>query len=387
MGAVITAELISWGLAGVFGCLIDLGSGYLLSGLPPPNFALLADYVGTWKLGTSYYIAENLNWGRIFLGVSAALKWNWMILLGWMWALSLLIFILALSCGARRVQGHWQDTHLSARTERWHQTWFSPRFLRKSYDRYRCRMLERNPLGWLQRYAIRSRLTTIGWCAIILFIDSILISCKQPWIYYDCIQMWLVMLLVIHMSNDAATHFHSDRNNGFLELLLITPLSIWEVLWGRLWSFWKRFVVPVALIIALSECMIWMDIANPSFFALYRYLLVALLAAPCIGFYLSIRLGNAMLAVILNVFFIGLLPLTVPALNDILNGLPLRSTAPWFFFLIGHPLHPEGLLDWLACGCQLFLALWGLLRIKIILRLRSFAVSRSLKSTWSAYPN
>ena len=373
LAAVIIAEILAWICAGILGQLIDFGMRFSLTGLAPASYSQLADYVGYWKLRPPYLAVENLSWGQIFLGAPVAIEWNWILFLFWILATCSLMFLLALTVCTRRVESHWQDTPKSARTEQWHKTWFSPRFWQNAYQQYRIRMLRNNPLGWLQRYAVRSRLTTIGWCAIILLTYSLLISCKQPWVYYDSIQMWLILLIVLHMCNDAATHLNVERDSGLLELMLITPLSIMEILWGRLCSFWRRFTLPAILIIGLSEWMIWRDIANSSIFGMYQYLLIGLLTAPCIGFYFSIRLRNSLLAVLVNILIVGLLPLIIPEIGNMLYGFEFHPRLPWFFDIIGHPSHSQGMLERFVRWLQIALASWSFFAVFEMLRLRSFA--------------
>src|SRR5439155_969594 len=128
---------------------------------------------------------------------------------------------------------------------------------------YRRRVLDRNPMGWLERYATRRSVTALVWSCVIMLVDSWLIARRQPWTYFEFAQMWIAILLTLNLTFEAATLFRQERYNGVLELLLVTPLSVDRLVIARLSSFWKRFFPPVALALGLSTLMIWLDLAQP----------------------------------------------------------------------------------------------------------------------------
>jgi len=107
------------------------------------------------------------------------------------------------------------------------------------------RMLERNPVGWLQHYSWRARLSKWMWC---LFM--ILVECAASMNMYDAflIQQWLGMVLLLGVAFSAAVSFRAERETGALELMLVSPLRVAGIMHGRVRGIWTQYLPCVLLI-------------------------------------------------------------------------------------------------------------------------------------------
>lgn len=152
-------------------------------------------------------------------------------------------FLLA---AARIVPHVWQDKGLTVRGQRWRE-----RLVRWSVGHaagrkvYRSAMLERNPLCWLDdRYRLQKSLL---WAALLAAISL------GAWLFSlyptDCLDDDVVIPTVLTVQGVllvwlafAATHrLAEDKRNGALELLLATPISVREILRGRLLALRRQF--------------------------------------------------------------------------------------------------------------------------------------------------
>lgn len=316
---------------------LSLGFGWAFVNLLGFVFAnWLAASLPNWRVAEDFSLylvtgglSAGQSWSADFAKAAPAVLRFWVELLACSLLLSMLIFLLCVSAAAHRVRTLWQDKPRSARHVRWRNFWLAPRFWTRRFAAHRGSVLDRNPLGWLERYATGRRFAKLGWAGVILFVDGWLLSQKMPWTYFEFAQIWLTILLALHFAADAATLFRQERETGALELLLVTPLSVNRLIALRLAAFWKRFLPPVALAIGLSTLMIWLDVAQSPCSDFRVLLFLSYAIAPILGFWLSLRLRSFTTA-FLVVFGITLgLPMLWPQ-------IPHLATLewPWFFYPI-----------------------------------------------------
>jgi ABC-type transport system involved in multi-copper enzyme maturation permease subunit len=239
----------------VFICQVALGFGFdwkevsIEEFLIGPPF-LLTGAGGVWN--------ELINSTPVNAGVR-----QWLLVGGETLFLSVLFSVLMILVIARRVRESWRRDDLSARQIWWQRFLFSPRFLRSALQIRMRRMLERNPIGWLQQRTASARLTKWGWCLIVAIAQCLLLG----WFGQSDFNEWelgLLILLAFGLAASAAGSFQRERENGSLELLLVTPVSVVQVIIGRLRGVWGQFLPAVCLcVIALSVLNLALGTAAP----------------------------------------------------------------------------------------------------------------------------
>ena len=122
---------------------------------------------------------------------------------------------------------------------RYHDFRFGPSFHRA---KTRKRLLDSNPLYWL---AHRDRVSSIGLTAlcIIILITAQFLGVAQ-------LGLFIASLAILFRMAHASSHAISeDQKNGALELLLSTTLSVRQILSGLNRAMFRRFLLPVAVVI------------------------------------------------------------------------------------------------------------------------------------------
>jgi ABC-type transport system involved in multi-copper enzyme maturation permease subunit len=199
------------------------------------------------------------------------------------------------------------------------------------WDTRRAR--SRNPIAWLQEYSWSARLAKWGWLALACFGELFLIASTlferrgsyQP-------QAILAGIVLFGICLAGANSFRQERLSGAMELLLVTPLSPLQIMFGRLWGLWVHFLPAVAVI-----ALIW--------FAGGRYLWMApeagyvlvssLLFIPMIGLYVSLFPWNILVDAAI-VFITGVaLPVYAGAmLNSLAMMIAVQATGGVVAFVL-----------------------------------------------------
>ena len=162
---------------------------------------------------------------------------------------SLLIFFLVMLFAAFRLKSSWQENTSSPRQLWLQKTFCTPRFWLDRFQRRNQERLSRNPVGWLQQYSWSARLSKWGWCFAIIAFVSWLVGTDFTLLHQGCTLLKNGMLVSIAFS--AVGSFQREKQNGALELLLVTPLRENQIIWGRLWGIWGQ-VHPAFFILILS---------------------------------------------------------------------------------------------------------------------------------------
>ncbi|MCX6923114.1 MAG: hypothetical protein NT154_07885, partial [Verrucomicrobia bacterium] len=270
---------------------------------------------------------------------------------------SVALFILILYASVRRLRATWQDESPASEQPRWVKIFSSSEFWRSFFRWDTSRTLDRNPMAWLQEYSWTARLTKWGWLAVVLLTEFILLtgsivsrsSSGQP---------LLTVALGLGIAFSAVGSFRREQESGLLELLLVTPLSVRQLLGGRFWGICCHYLPALAVL-----WVGWMGdrALNPmrfgnGFMAAMVPHPVAFLLLIVLGLYLSLSRLNFFLAWLLT-WAIGF---AVPIIGR--TGLDRFTGAdPWVAF-------------GLSLTFQLTLAalMWFLLYRKV--RQREFAV-------------
>ena len=96
------------------------------------------------------------------------------------------------------------------------------------------------------------RVSKLGWCAVVLFVESLVMLSPRPWTYFDRAQIWTSIVLSGHMSLVSVLLFRRERESGLLELVLVTPVSAGQLIFRQCCAFWRRFLLPVGIPFFLS---------------------------------------------------------------------------------------------------------------------------------------
>jgi hypothetical protein len=161
---------------------------------------------------------------------------------------ALLILWAAIRFAGHCIKRTWTDRLSSVRRENWVRRYCSP-IGKESFARSMRRALEWNPVFWLQQYSWKARVTT--WTLCLGFVA--LGCCVTNGANSRMIGEWewkLMVVLAVVYTYAGVNGFYQEKKNGALELLLVTPVSVDELIFGRVFGLWKRFL-PTALLMVL----------------------------------------------------------------------------------------------------------------------------------------
>lgn len=180
--------------------------------------------------------------------------------------------------------------------------------------------MDGNPLHWIQQHSTLARTSSLAWCGLIMFVDSLLFLHPRPWEVYDQTQFWLAVGMVLHMSFASITALRKQRESGALELLLITPLGSSQLVWNCICGFWRRFLPPILLLVLLAQAFVWQEIVHLNEFHTFLFrvaasLVVGFLCIPAVGFYASLQFRSFGPAFLL----IGVTSLALPLMFGLLG--------------------------------------------------------------------
>jgi len=216
---------------------------------------------------------------------------------------ALLICMLVLLFAAARLKSSWQDNPPSARQLWLRKTFCTPRFWTGLLRRRNQARLSRNPVGWLQQYSWSARLSKWGWCAVIITIVSWFLASDFLILRPACVG--LKFALLISMAFSAVGSFQREKQNGALELLLVTPLREKQIIFGRLWGIWGQFL-PAFGILLLTAVSVSGFYSYGRYYAMHDMELNApgairdFVIVPIVGLYCAMRLKNFMAAWVLT---------------------------------------------------------------------------------------
>jgi ABC-type Na+ efflux pump permease subunit len=283
----------------------------VFGGAPPPE-------AFTWNLflifilsGADALVGGNMGSGiiRMIPGMAELLKW--LCVAGP--PVALLLFYVVARYAAWRVELSWQDKVPSRRRERLAKRYSTPLFS-NWWRRRMQRSLDRNPIAWLQQYSWKARAAKWGLCAIFIIIEGTA-SSGRPEIS-DIVQTPLLVTLAGVCTFIGVSGFLEEKRSGALELLLVTPISVNKLIFGRVWGLWKQFL-PAALILlifALLDFLAgssydyfrysrgrWFGEAFPTIFAIA----CAFLSLPVFATYFALRVKNLVFGAVLTWISLG----------------------------------------------------------------------------------
>jgi ABC-type transport system involved in cytochrome c biogenesis permease component len=202
---------------------------------------------------------------------------------------------------AWHIRRHWQDKPKTKRQAEVESFFCTPVFWKGAFRKWMRRSLERNPIGWLEKRRWSGRVTAWIWFSIMISFASTAVSLTS---FYrgDGASMLnaLMWLLLISMAYVAAGSFRRERETGALELIVVTPLSEREIIFGRLRGLWGHFLpafaVWVAVVLYISWVLrTWTTEEGWHWFTLLQFV-VYYAIVPILGLYFSLRSRFVLLA-------------------------------------------------------------------------------------------
>lgn len=350
-GALGISPTKLFGLSDSIGLLLRVVTGEVLVTLPRGPGTNRADWV-TWLLGLSCLV------------VSISL-----------------VGVVAVRLAARRVAQLWQEEPprpgaLELQRQLTRPILF-PGWIRK---RQRAR-LSRNPLVWIQHRTVAAALTRWGWILVVIVI-WMMIATTGGWMGgfggRMSMPIWMgPMLLMGGMAFSAAGGFRAERENGTLELLLVTPLTSNQLLQSRWLAHLREFLLPVALQLSLSIYVegLWRR-AGMDYSRFNWWLVLSLVCLPTIGLWRGLRARNFVTAVISTGFWGLFVPAAAALLFSALSK-PGYFDAPALLESGGFRFFLETRLDWgvLPAAFQLLVGGFALIAVRRELASRQFVLS------------
>lgn len=270
-------------------------------------------------------IAYAINWDDFW--AQATIQWagsrahlEWFYVAGRTTLISLLLLFAVLWLAARNVRRCWQEKPASA-LQRWAEAKFcTPVIWRGFFRKWMRWKLERNPIGWLEQRTWSARLVTWSWLAVLISIYTVALGDVNFYQhYFDGVHSMLTVMLLASIAATAAGSFRRERDSGVLQLLLVAPLSVNQLIWGRLRGLWSQFLPTTILLFGawlyLSQAFLpwtfydsyeWQNRLHSVFFCISSYATL-----PVIGLYFSLRTRHFLSSLLWTVAISVLLPIVL----------------------------------------------------------------------------
>jgi ABC-type transport system involved in multi-copper enzyme maturation permease subunit len=176
------------------------------------------------------------------------------------------------------------------------------------------RKLERNPVGWLEQRSWSGRIVMWGWFAMMISFYSFALTDGSPRRIL-VIQGYMAWLLIAGMTVSAVGSFRREREAGVLELLLVSPITESQIIFGRLRGLWGQFMPAMVLLLGV---WVYFDNLYSSMYvpepASVWFFIFAFLTMPVIGLYYSLRKSSFFSAFLFAMWMGALLPVGLKAL-------------------------------------------------------------------------
>jgi len=264
---------------------------------------------------------------------------------------------LILKLSARQLRETWQEQAAAPEQPEWVEEFSSAPEVQMIFSWNKSRTLDRNPIAWLQEYSWTARLTKWGWFLVVLVAELVVLGSADP---RDAphSRFFLPAGLSLAIAFSAVASFRRENETGLLELLLVTPLSVRQLLRGRIWGICCHYfpAVSVFLVLAWGDHLLNQR-AYPTTHLVWTFLL-AFFSMTIVGLYFSLGKLNFFLAWLLTWTLAFLLPIATTIALVRWDELP-RIT------VFGLPL---------AFQIAIGLIAWFLLERKI--RLRTFVTRK-----------
>ncbi len=295
---------------------------------------------------------------------------------------SVLTLVAVIEIAAWRLRCVWREEPPSVR-QKWLAEKLATPVLGKSFLReWLHRKLERNPVGWLEMRSWTGRTVMWGWFGVMVVFYSIGLAGDYSFELFHHLQELMALLLLLGLAASAAGSFQRERETGVMELLLVSPMSEWQIIEGRVRGLWGQFLPSVALMLAVWSYFTLWDPQNGTG-SVMGYMCVGYLTIPVIGLYHSLRRRVFVSAFLLTVATSLLFPSGLGwVLGYLVHGVDYDPSAAIWNWRADQSI-TGGLVHWLAAPANvgwIQLAIAGMIcrRLYRDLQQRNFAFSRAL---------
>jgi len=329
--ALFLAEILAVIFLLIFAALLSLALIFQVAVPFVPGFAPGEVAFDEMIVGTALTCTDaNGMWSEAFGDLPAAATRAWLITVGEAALLALLSLALVVFGIARRLEHSRREEPLSSRQLRWRQLLLAPRFWKSQFRRKTRRALERNPIGWLQQYSTTARLTKWGWLLFIALLEGLALA-DAGWPAFVALQRWLLVLLALSLAFCAAGSFRRERQSGALELIMVTPLSVGQIISGRLRGLWGQFIPAAAILSVVVGLTLFRSGAFDLLPGIYDpddnlnsgfaiFVSTSFVALPVVGLYFSLTQRHFLAAWLLTLGVCLLLPYPMLLLLAICEG-------------------------------------------------------------------
>ncbi len=120
--------------------------------------------------------------------------------------------------------------------------------------RLRETLLERRPIAWLaSRECWQSR--ALWGVAILLVVGFFVVLTQhvpqEVWFIWNYIGGLFTLVIYVWAASQACRLLVEARQSGFLELLVVTPLGVRQIIGGQWRALWRSFGIPLLMLISL----------------------------------------------------------------------------------------------------------------------------------------
>jgi ABC-type Na+ efflux pump permease subunit len=177
--------------------------------------------------------------------------------------LAALILLISIRFAGYCVERSWQDKVPSVRQKAWGRRYCSPLF-ENSFARSMRRTLEWNPIAWLQQYSWKARCSKWGLCLLFVVLECLTIDGSDLNAFGQLLMVLLVILVAAY-TYAGVNGFLQEKKSGALELILVSPISVDQIILGRVWGLWKQFL-PSALVLVGSDIAFHVAIGQQGYY-------------------------------------------------------------------------------------------------------------------------
>jgi hypothetical protein len=241
----------------------------------------------------------------------------------------LILFMIIFFRTTRALEKNWQEEAGGTEQPKWVKIFSGSEFWREVFHWNTSQTLDHNPMAWLQEYSWTARLTKWAWFLGLGFAELVLLASGDERGLLG-LQPVVASILASGIAFSAAGSFRRERQDGLLELLLVTPLSTWRVLGGRVWGICCHFLPATGVLVVLwtgdhyLNPKLYKDTPDLPFANPFAF--TSLLA---FGLFLSLRRINTLLAWALTCLAGFLIPALVTTVLVASSRLDLATALFW----------------------------------------------------------